>query len=57
MDMLFHKHQVNVPAIGFSPFTNTPDRAHENDEFITVDEYFRGIEVYKAILLRLANLL
>lgn len=51
------KRQVNIPAIGFSPILRTPDLAHENDEFIAADEYLRGIDAYKTVLLRIANIL
>ncbi|KAJ6638574.1 Aminoacylase-1 [Pseudolycoriella hygida] len=47
---------VNIPAIGFSPIYNTPVLLHDHDEFLPVDVYLRGIEIYKKIIPKVANI-
>lgn len=47
--------EVNIPAIGFSPMINTPVLLHDHDEYLDADVYLEGIEVYKKILERVAN--
>lgn len=47
---------VNIPAIGFSPIIETPNREHENDEHILAEQYLKGIDIYAKILLRIANI-
>ncbi|KAG4068365.1 hypothetical protein HA402_007885 [Bradysia odoriphaga] len=46
---------VNIPAIGFSPIFNTPVLLHDHDEFLSADVYLRGIEIYKKIIPKVAN--
>lgn len=55
-DHIFTEFQLHIPAISISPTINTPNREHENDEFIFAEQYLRGIEIYKKILQRIANL-
>jgi aminoacylase len=47
---------VGIPAFGFSPLNNTPLLPHAHDEFVYADIYLRGIEIYKKIIPKLANL-
>lgn len=47
--------QMNIPALGFSPITNTPILLHDNDEYLQADTYLRGIEIYENILPGIAN--
>jgi aminoacylase len=52
----FYFRGVGIPAIGFSPMNNTPVLLHDNDEFLKADIYLRGIEIYKKIIDKIANL-
>lgn len=47
--------QAGIPAIGFSPINNTPVRLHDNDEFLTAETYLAGVEIYKKLIPKLAN--
>jgi len=47
---------VDIPAIGFSPIFNTPVLLHDHDEFLSADVYMRGIEIYKKIIPKVANI-
>ncbi|ORX96536.1 protein C06A6.4, isoform a [Basidiobolus meristosporus CBS 931.73] len=47
--------QSGVPALGISPFLNTPGLLHDHDEFIPVKEYLFAIKFYKNLILELAN--
>lgn len=55
--LYFIEFQVNIPAVSISPTINTPNREHENDEFIPAEQYLRGIEIYTKILQRIGNIL
>lgn len=46
---------VNIPAIGFSPIFNTPVLLHDHNEFLSADVYLKGIEIYKKIIPKVAN--
>lgn len=39
-----------LPAIGFSPMTNTPILLHDHNEFLNHEEYLKGIEIYESII-------
>lgn len=41
---------VNIPAFGFSPISNTPSLLHDHDEFLNAKEYLKGIKVYSEII-------
>lgn len=47
--------EIGLPAIGFSPMNNTPVLLHDNDEYITVDTFLKGIEIYRKIITEVAN--
>lgn len=47
---------VGIPAIGFSPMNNTPVLLHDHDEYLEADVFLKGIEIYKKIIERVANL-
>lgn len=51
-----HLREANIPVIGFSPMNHTPILLHEHDEFIKASTYIEGIEIYRKLLLELANL-
>ncbi|KAJ4963001.1 hypothetical protein NE237_022940 [Protea cynaroides] len=42
--------QRGLPAIGFSPMTNTPVLLHDHNEFLNQAEYLKGIEIYELII-------
>ncbi|KAL7237238.1 hypothetical protein ACSBR2_003514 [Camellia fascicularis] len=39
-----------LPAIGFSPMANTPILLHDHNEFLSKDEYLKGIDIYESII-------
>lgn len=47
--------QAGIPAIGFSPIDHTPILLHDHDEFLKADTYLRGIDIYKRLLPKIAN--
>lgn len=47
--------QLGLSAIGFSPMNNTPVLLHDNDEYIGVDTFLKGIEIYRKIITEVAN--
>ncbi|XP_031625181.1 aminoacylase-1-like [Contarinia nasturtii] len=51
-----HLREVDIPVIGFSPMNHTPVLLHEHDEFIKASTYLDGIEIYKKLLIEIANL-
>ena len=46
---------LGAPCLGFSPMKNTPILLHDHDEYLGVDTFLQGIEVYAEILPRLAD--
>lgn len=46
---------LGIPALGFSPINKTPVLLHDNDEFIRVDTFLKGIEVYTTLIPAVAN--
>lgn len=48
--------QLNIPAFGFSPLINTPNRAHDHNEFVQADVYLAGIEVYRRLIFNLGQM-
>jgi aminoacylase len=46
---------LNCPCFGFSPMRNTPILLHDHDEFIPIDVFLEGIDVYEKIIPVLAN--
>ncbi|GAB0091331.1 hypothetical protein DMENIID0001_061620 [Sergentomyia squamirostris] len=47
--------EIGIPAIGFSPMNNTPVLLHDHDEFLQADVYLRGIDIFKKIISKVAN--
>lgn len=47
--------QLGIPAFGFVPIRNTPVRLHGDNECLSVETYLKGIEIYRAILVRIGN--
>lgn len=46
---------VGISAFGLTPFLNTPDVAHQDDEWISEDEFLKGIDRYELIISRLTE--
>lgn len=46
---------MNIPMLGFIPLNNLPVLAHSVDEYIPIDQYIRGIDIYKTLIAQLAN--
>lgn len=44
-----------IPCFGFSPIRNTMNLMHKHDEYISVDGYMDGIDIYKSIIKQLAD--
>ncbi|XP_020885486.1 aminoacylase-1 [Arabidopsis lyrata subsp. lyrata] len=43
--------KAGLPAIGFSPISNTPSLRHDNNEYLSRSEYLKGIDMYVSILM------
>ncbi|XP_006659580.1 aminoacylase-1 [Oryza brachyantha] len=48
--------EIGLPAFGFSPMANTPILLHDHNEFLSKDEYLKGIGIYESIIRTLATL-
>ncbi|XP_010509616.1 PREDICTED: aminoacylase-1-like [Camelina sativa] len=42
--------RAGLPAIGFSPISNTPSLLHDHNEYLSQYEYLKGIDMYVSIL-------
>ncbi|KAK4799487.1 hypothetical protein SAY86_024852 [Trapa natans] len=49
--------QLGIPALGFSPMTNTPILLHDHNEFLQDKVFLKGIEVYESIMISLSSFL
>lgn len=47
---------LGIPSLGFMPINKTPVLLHDHDEFLSVDTYLRGIEIYSTIFEKLGIL-
>ncbi|CAH1115008.1 unnamed protein product [Psylliodes chrysocephalus] len=47
---------AGIPAVGFSPISNTPVLLHDNDESLNTDVFLKGIETYCKIVPKIANM-
>ncbi|CAE8714205.1 unnamed protein product [Polarella glacialis] len=47
--------QLGIPALGFSPMRNCPILLHEHDEYIPIDVFMSGIDVYVTLIAGLAD--
>ncbi|XP_036319457.1 aminoacylase-1-like [Rhagoletis pomonella] len=47
--------ELGIPALNFSPMANTPILLHDHDEFLKVETYLKGIEIYENLLATIAN--
>ncbi|XP_013187319.1 aminoacylase-1 [Amyelois transitella] len=46
---------VGIPAIGFSPMNHTPVLLHDHNEFLKVEVYLKGIDIYVKLIPAIAN--
>ncbi|ESQ52154.1 hypothetical protein EUTSA_v10016717mg [Eutrema salsugineum] len=42
--------KAGLPAIGFSPISNTPSLLHDHNEYLSQSEYLKGIDMYVSII-------
>ncbi|CAH2059265.1 unnamed protein product, partial [Thlaspi arvense] len=42
--------KAGLPAIGFSPISNTPSLLHDHNESLSQSEYLKGIDMYVSII-------
>ena len=47
--------ESGIPAYGFSPMSNSPVLLHEHNEYLSIDVFKKGIDVYETLLTKLAN--
>lgn len=47
--------ELQIPALGFSPMKNSPILLHEHDEYLSVDVFLSGIDVYVGLVEQLAS--
>ncbi|XP_072939277.1 aminoacylase-1-like [Epargyreus clarus] len=47
--------KVGIPALGFSPMNHTPVLLHDHDEFLSVDIFLKGIDIYTKLIPAVAN--
>lgn len=47
--------EKQIPAFGFSPMMNCPILLHEHNEYIPIDVFEQGIDIYEKLLPRLFN--
>lgn len=53
-DMVYVRGK-GIPALGFSTRTNMVAKLHENDEYIALDTFIKGIDVYVNLIKSLAD--
>jgi len=41
--------QIGIPAIGFSPMSNTEILLHEHNEMLHKDTFLKGIAIFKGL--------
>ncbi|XP_031625422.1 aminoacylase-1-like isoform X2 [Contarinia nasturtii] len=46
---------LKISAIGFSPLINTIPKLHDHNEYINVETFLKGIQIYKKIIYNLGN--
>ncbi|CAH0555897.1 unnamed protein product [Brassicogethes aeneus] len=50
-----HLRGIGIPVLGFSPINNTPILLHDNDEFLGVNTFLKGIDIYMELIGAVAN--
>ena len=48
--------ESGIPSYGFSPMAKSPILLHEHNEYLDLDVFKKGIDVYETLLPKLANL-
>ncbi|CAB4266957.1 unnamed protein product [Prunus armeniaca] len=51
-----YMRQQGIPALGFSPMTNTPILLHDHNEFLKDTVFLKGIKVYESVISALSSL-
>ncbi|XP_030021926.2 aminoacylase-1 [Manduca sexta] len=46
---------IGIPALGFSPMSNTTPGLHEHDEHLSIETFLRGITIYESLIPAVAN--
>ncbi|KAF5287664.1 hypothetical protein FQR65_LT12194 [Abscondita terminalis] len=46
---------LGIPAFGFSPIINTPVLLHDHNEYLNVNVFLKGIDIYCKIIVEIAN--
>ena len=47
--------RLGIPCYGFSPINNTPVLLHDQDEWLGVDTFLRGIDILGDVVVEIAN--
>lgn len=47
--------QIPIPAVGFSPLVNTIAREHADNEYLNINTYLSGINVFAKVMTNLAS--
>lgn len=47
--------EMGIPSFGFSPINNTKKLLHSHNEYLGVDTFLKGIEIYCEIIKEIAN--
>ncbi len=47
--------EMGIPAIGVSPFRNTPVLLHDHDEHLGCSEYLEGVSIYEDLVQALSS--
>ena len=47
--------EMGIPAIGVSPFRNTPVLLHDHDEYLGCSEYLEGVSIYEDLVQALSS--
>ncbi|OWR41075.1 aminoacylase-1 [Danaus plexippus plexippus] len=55
-DMLVLREKFSIPAIGFAPRNNMKNKIHDANEYIPVNNFLKGIDIYYDLIQKLANL-
>lgn len=50
-----YMRKLGIPALGFSPMTNTPILLHDHNEFLKDTIYLKGIKVYESVISSLSS--
>ncbi|KAH9634483.1 hypothetical protein HF086_005476 [Spodoptera exigua] len=54
---IMNLRNLGIPALGFTAKSNTISRIHAKNEYINVETFLRGIEIYTELIKNLGNLI